>query len=88
MKLVTFLTPQGAEHVGCMSANLASVIDLTAADPSGPCRDMLALIDAGPAGLDAARAAVQKATHVHPLSSVKLMAPLPRPRRLRDCLAF
>jgi len=38
--------------------------------------------------LDAARAAVQKATHVHPLSSVKLMAPLPRPRRLRDCLAF
>ena len=88
MKLVTFLTPQGAEHVGCMAADLASVIDLTAGDTTGACRDMLALIDAGPAGLDAARAAVQKATHVHPLSSVKLMAPLPRPRRLRDCLAF
>ena len=56
MKLVTFRTPQGAEHVGCMSADLASVIDLTAADPAGACRDMLALIDAGPAGLDEARA--------------------------------
>ena len=88
MKLVTFLTPQGAEHVGCMGANLASVIDLTAADPAGVCRDMLSLIDAGPAGLDAARALAQKAAHVHTLSSVTLMAPLPRPRRLRDCLAF
>ena len=88
MKLVTFRTPQGAEHVGCMSADLASVIDLTAADPAGACRDMLALIDAGPAGLDAARALAQKGAHVHPLPSVQLMAPLPRPRRLRDCLAF
>ncbi len=77
MKLVTFRTPQGAEHVGCMSADLASVIDLTAADPAGACRDMLALIDAGPAGLDAARALAQKGAHVHPLSSVQLMAPLP-----------
>ena len=88
MKLVTFITPQGAEHIGCMKADLAHVIDFTAADSSDMFRDMLALIDAGPAGLDAARTLVQKAAHVLPLSSVKLMAPLPRPRRLRDCLAF
>lgn len=88
MKLVTFRTPQGAEHVGCMGADLDSVIDLTAGDATGACRDMLALIDAGPAGLNAARTAANTASLVYPLSAVQLMTPLPRPRRLRDCLAF
>jgi len=88
MKLVTFRTLQGAEHVGCMGADLDSVIDLTAGDATGACRDMLALIDAGPAGLNAARTAANTASLVYPLSAVQLMTPLPRPRRLRDCLAF
>ncbi len=88
MKLVTFITPQGQEHIGCMASDLAHVIDFTAADASATFRDMLALIDAGPSGLEAARALAAKAAHVLPLSSVKPLAPLPRPRRLRDCLAF
>jgi 2-keto-4-pentenoate hydratase/2-oxohepta-3-ene-1,7-dioic acid hydratase in catechol pathway len=89
MKLITFTAPDGREHIGCMHPqDPASIIDFTAADDSASFRDMLALIDAGPQGLDRARALAQRAQVVRPWSAVRLLAPLPRPRRLRDALAF
>ena len=86
MKLVTFIAPGGAEHIGAVQDS--RVVDFTAADSGPAFGDMLALIDAGPQGLSAARTLEKSARITHPLSSVKLLAPLPRPRRLRDCLAF
>uniref|UniRef100_UPI0018DF5E83 fumarylacetoacetate hydrolase family protein n=1 Tax=Roseomonas rosulenta TaxID=2748667 RepID=UPI0018DF5E83 len=53
-----------------------------------PARDMLALIDAGPAALAAVRtlAAAPPAGSVLPLASVALQAPIPRPRRNVFCV--
>jgi 2-keto-4-pentenoate hydratase/2-oxohepta-3-ene-1,7-dioic acid hydratase in catechol pathway len=87
MKLITFTAPDGREHIGCMQGD-DSLVDFTAADDSPMFRDMLALIDAGPQGLERARAVAKRAAVVRPLSAVRLLAPLPRPRRLRDALAF
>jgi 2-keto-4-pentenoate hydratase/2-oxohepta-3-ene-1,7-dioic acid hydratase in catechol pathway len=84
MKLTTFLTANGSEHIGAVLPDESRVVDFTASDPSPAFRDMLSLIDGGPAALAKARTLKQS----HALSSVKLLAPLPRPRRLRDCLAF
>lgn len=88
MKLVTFITPDGSTHIGAVRTADASVADFTAGDSAGPFRDMLALIDAGPEGLTRARALERNSKVRHPLSAIKLLAPLPQPRRLRDCLAF
>ncbi len=88
MRLVTFVAPGGAEHVGAVIAGGARIADFTAADASPAFRDMLALIDAGPEALARARVLEHEARAVHDLAAVKLLAPLPRPRRLRDCLCF
>jgi 2-keto-4-pentenoate hydratase/2-oxohepta-3-ene-1,7-dioic acid hydratase in catechol pathway len=88
MKLTTFVAPGGGEHIGAVQPGQQRIVDFTAADSGPAFRDMLALIDAGPEALAAARSLEKSARITHPLSSVKLLAPLPRPRRLRDCLAF
>jgi 2-keto-4-pentenoate hydratase/2-oxohepta-3-ene-1,7-dioic acid hydratase in catechol pathway len=51
---------------------------------------MLALIDAAGQGLAKARelVAAWPATAAVPLSSVRLMSPIPEPRQMRDCLTF
>ena len=53
---------------------------------------MLALIDAGEAGLDLVRGLLQGAAKVEaatlPLSAVQLLAPLPLPRQIRDFSVF
>lgn len=84
MKLVTFVTPSGP-HVGALDGD--AIVDLTATgDPS--LASMLALIDAGDAGLDAARAALKARANTVPQAGTQLLAPLPQPRRMRDCLIF
>ena len=88
MKLVTFITPEGAQHIGALLPGETTLVDFTASDASAHFRDMLALIDGGAAALDVARALVAKPGEVRELASVKLMAPVPVPRRLRDCLCF
>ena len=56
--------------------------------------DMLAFLDAGePARVLATElmescASAGSQPSIHPLSDVQLLAPLPRPRSIRDCLAF
>ncbi len=67
-------------------------------------REMVAFFETGDAGLEHARRAVEiargrgeggddlvdgsGATVVHPLSEVQLLAPVPRPRRIRDYLTY
>lgn len=87
MKLATFAAPDGAAHIGVVLDD-GRLADLTAAAPAPEFRDMLALIEAGPPALDRARALAAAARVTHPLTGTRLLAPLPRPPRLRDFLCF
>ncbi|MEM9010007.1 MAG: fumarylacetoacetate hydrolase family protein [Pseudomonadota bacterium] len=68
-------------------ADEATLVDLTA---TGDARlgSMLALIDAGAEGLAAARAALDEAAVTLPMEGTRILAPLPEPRQMRDCLVF
>lgn len=89
MKLVTF-SYQDRPRVGAMVDD--RVLDLAAAtSTSAPAfASMLALIEAGAEAWGHARALVAKAssTALLRLDDVRLLAPLPRPTRLRDCSLF
>jgi 2-keto-4-pentenoate hydratase/2-oxohepta-3-ene-1,7-dioic acid hydratase in catechol pathway len=87
MKLVTF-SGAGADHIGALLDDGRTIADFTASDSSPWARDMLALIDGGDAALGAARALVKAPKATVQLSSVKLRAPLPEPRQMRDFLSF
>jgi hypothetical protein len=56
MKLVTFPTPRGDEHIGALLEDAVMLADITTFDPAPAFRDMLALIDGGNAALARARA--------------------------------
>jgi hypothetical protein len=98
MKLITFESRQdhaGGPRLGAI-ADDGTVVDLLAATATGirPRSDgltsMLALIDGGAAALDAARDAFETATTggvaeaLHDPATIRLFAPLPNPRRLRE----
>jgi 2-keto-4-pentenoate hydratase/2-oxohepta-3-ene-1,7-dioic acid hydratase in catechol pathway len=92
MKLVTFQAAAGG-RLGALVGD--HVLDLEQAarisgQPLEAFGSMQALIEAGPAQWDAARALIAAADGdaVQPLSEVALLAPLPRPIRLRDCSLF
>ena len=72
MKLATFLTPEGAQRVGVVQDGRIGEVS------EHP--DMLSLIEAWPKKL-----APKK---FHDLKSVRLLAPIPRPPRIRDFLCF
>ncbi|MBI2316023.1 MAG: fumarylacetoacetate hydrolase family protein [Betaproteobacteria bacterium] len=96
MKLATFEEASGRRAIGAVDADRGLVLDLARAakarhDAEVPAfADMLALIDAGPFGLDNARRAVEDWPEEasRPLASVRLLSPLPVPRSIRDCLVF
>jgi len=75
VKLVTF-RQAGTTRVGVVSGD--AVVDLAAAEPSLP-RDMIGLLAAGGAALDAARRAEAAGGARLPLAGVTLEAPVPRP---------
>lgn len=102
MKLVTFEIRQdraGLPRLGAIAAG-GEIIDLrTAAIAAGQTdtdflTSMLALIDGGDAALDGARLAVEAVQQagiedaLHATDEIRLFAPLPNPRRLRDCGCF
>jgi 2-keto-4-pentenoate hydratase/2-oxohepta-3-ene-1,7-dioic acid hydratase in catechol pathway len=64
------------------------VIDLAAASGGALPSEMVAFIEAGPAALARAREHAQSATGGVPLSSARLLAPIPRPRRNVFCLGL
>jgi 2-keto-4-pentenoate hydratase/2-oxohepta-3-ene-1,7-dioic acid hydratase in catechol pathway len=81
MKLATF-RHQGGERIGAVQVAERRIVDLTAACGFA---DMLALIDAGAAGLVCAATATGPTL---PLDEVTLLAPLPQPRQMRDGMSF
>lgn len=82
MKLVTFQNAQGT-HIGAVQG--ATVIPLDEIAP-----DMLGLIELGTEGLTRARALAERGANAHAqtLDSVKLLAPIPRPRQNVICVGM
>lgn len=95
MRLATFESGEGP-RLGAVVDGDRSVIDLSSAARRRRGRSdaaldsMLALIDAGDAGREVADAVVADPPEedVVSLSSVRLLAPLPEPRQIRDFLCF
>ena len=88
MKLVTFDTSAGERHIGALLPGETRIADFTASTGAPWSRDMLALIDGGAPALDEARAFLAAPRVTHELASVKLAAPVPEPRQMRDFLCF
>ncbi len=84
LKLITFSDVAGSRAGVLLDGG--RVLDLGAAMP--PARDMISLIEAGPAALAAVRAlaANPPAGAVLPVSAVALQAPIPQPRRNVFCV--
>ena len=90
MKLATF-AGAGGPRVGLVKED--GVLDLAAAardvgwDPA-PFASMQALIDADDMGLDLAHELGEGVAEWTPLAGVRLLAPLPEPRQMRDAMSF
>lgn len=82
MRFVTF-TDEERARPGLLLDDGETLVDL-AEDFSS----LLALIDAGERGLDAAWAHARAPKTTARLSEVQLLAPLPEPRQLRDCMVY
>jgi len=97
MRLATISDGQGSQRVAAVDGAGARLLDLKAAADregrdTGAFDTMLALIDAGEGGLDLAREIMQRHERNEdlwrPLASVRLLAPLPVPRQMRDGMTF
>jgi 2-keto-4-pentenoate hydratase/2-oxohepta-3-ene-1,7-dioic acid hydratase in catechol pathway len=96
VKLATFETEDGERRIGAVIDGDRRVLDLDTVhrrlygNRSPQLADMLALIDGGQEALELARQLADQppAEAIDDLSSVRLLAPLPEPRQIRDCLAF
>jgi 2-keto-4-pentenoate hydratase/2-oxohepta-3-ene-1,7-dioic acid hydratase in catechol pathway len=83
MKLLTFLDG-GEQRLGRLLDDGATVVDLTASG-SPHLASMLGYLDGG----EEARAVAEAAAGpTRPLDGLVLLAPLPRPRSVRDCMVF
>ena len=99
MRLATYLNHHDHPRLAALLPDTNELVDLASAaaaahnQPSGCFADMLSFLDAGPA-VDAAHQLIDFARSQRPpdvlvpLSDVRLLAPLPRPRSIRDCMAF
>ena len=95
MKLATF-ERGGVQRIGAVTEDLSNIVDLAAgwqtlsgvAHPA--LSSMLALMEAGEAGLETARNVVAEtpATAVLPLAAVRLLSPVPVPQQMRDFSVF
>ena len=89
MKLCTFEI-SGGRRLGVVAAD-GKILDVEAVTAGAAPAEMLAFLRAG----DSARKAVEEALRrpapagaTHEPDAVRLLAPLPRPNSMRDCLAF
>lgn len=88
MKLVTFnLRGEERQRIGAVLDEGGDVCEFpaSAAPQFG---SMLALIDAGERGLEEARGVLSKRENIHEAGAVRLLAPVPEPRQMRDALCF
>ena len=90
MKLVTFETKNGECHIGALTADGGGIVDFTASDKAPAFQDMLALIDGGEPALERARKLAMAGDDavVVPAAGLRLLAPVPEPRQMRDFLCF
>lgn len=100
MRLATFTHPRAnGPRVGALLPAMETLVDLAVAAPLCGATEaifvtMLHLLDAGLAGREAAEQACEFAASqkppesLFPLQEVTLLAPVPRPRSIRDCMAF
>jgi 2-keto-4-pentenoate hydratase/2-oxohepta-3-ene-1,7-dioic acid hydratase in catechol pathway len=92
MKLATYETGSGP-RVGLVDSQARSVLDLAAAassvgwDPA-PFLSMQSLIEADDMGLELAEELGEGKAHWTPLADVRLLAPLPEPKQMRDAMSF
>jgi 2-keto-4-pentenoate hydratase/2-oxohepta-3-ene-1,7-dioic acid hydratase in catechol pathway len=86
VKLVTFELPDKSQHIGALIDEGVISDFTTTGDPRFG--DMLALVDAGDAALDEARHLTRRPRRVVDTSSIRLLAPVPVPRQIFDCLCF
>lgn len=89
MRLVTF-EHQGAVKIGALVEEDRKVLDFAAASSSNCPATMQQLIDGGDDALDQARSLLVRARQNHLIDrdDCRLLAPLPRPVQVRDCLCF
>jgi 2-keto-4-pentenoate hydratase/2-oxohepta-3-ene-1,7-dioic acid hydratase in catechol pathway len=90
MRLVTFVPKKGAApRVGVLHGG-NHVIDLAQAAKKPPFdpHDMISLVAAGSKGLAWAKKAAAQARNPLPLGKVKLLAPIPRPRKNLFCVGW
>jgi 2-keto-4-pentenoate hydratase/2-oxohepta-3-ene-1,7-dioic acid hydratase in catechol pathway len=85
MKLLSFDSGAGP-RLGAIG-NHGSIVDLTQTGGAA-LSSMQALIEAGPEGLDQARSALARSPDGLDPTSVRWLAPLPRPVQMRDFLVF
>ncbi len=103
MKLATYRdreAPDAAPRIGVVREADQTLVDLTRAHelggpgadgvPALQFADMLALLRAGEAGMDAARRLADNPPQeaLVPLGAVRLLAPVPRPNTIRDLMVF
>jgi 2-keto-4-pentenoate hydratase/2-oxohepta-3-ene-1,7-dioic acid hydratase in catechol pathway len=96
MKFATFVGHRRSPQLGIIDLDYRAVLGLAAASEHVHGRvdrdfaDMLSLIDAAIPGLERAAelARAWPAEASEDLDKVKLLAPLPIPRQIRDCMAF
>lgn len=97
MKLATYRTATKEIRIGSVCVNEAKLFDLAAAAAAAgvdatPFASMLDLIDGGEAAVDQARSLVASRGGDDSLSvalaDVTLLAPLPRPRQMRDAMSY
>ncbi|MBW1813377.1 MAG: fumarylacetoacetate hydrolase family protein, partial [Deltaproteobacteria bacterium] len=83
MKLVTYAQGDAIEKVGALLDDLKTLVDL-----SDKFSSMLDLIDGKEAALTIANKAVTENKKTISIDAVRLLAPVPRPRQMRDCMLF
>ena len=85
MRLASYLA-DGGQHAAVLASDqtLVPVADLVSGAPS----DMLDVLGAGPRLWDQLRSAAATAKRGQPLSSAKLLAPIPNPRRNVFCVGW
>ncbi|MEI9992657.1 MAG: fumarylacetoacetate hydrolase family protein [Rhizomicrobium sp.] len=95
MKLATFLSPSGARRIGAVDVAKDRVLDLAGAakilkGDGDVFASMIDLIESGDAGFAEAKRVAEEWPQGAslPLTGLDLLAPLPRPVSLRDCLVF
>ena len=84
MHLVTFQSA-GQSRIGILDPSSSEIIDLSHAAPDLP-ETMMAFIAMGNAGLVEARRAIKNGKGRIPISSVRMLAPIPNPRRNIFCV--